>query len=989
MATRDNERLSSSAPPAAVSDCLATIERQIDGDVRGDLYSRVLYSTDASIYRVMPLGVVLPRTTDDVQAIVETAVEYGVPILPRASGSSLAGQAVNEALIVDMTRHLDTVIEVDAEARRVRVEPGVVLDRLNAELQRYGLAFGPDPASSDRAAIGGIVGNNSTGTHSILYGMTADHVDSMRVVLGDGSRASLGPVENGDLRQRLGLPGLEGEIYSGIQELLSDDRHRETIRDGTPRHWRRSGGYNLDRLTVDGSSFQLTPDRRFNLAKLVCGSEGSLAVMTEVTLNLVPLPRRRGLALLHFGSLREALSAVPVVLEACPSAVELLDHLGITMCRESREYSRLLSSFLEGDPNCVLICEFQGESTEEVEAGIDELRQMARSEHLGVEALVPILDPAGQRDVWTVRKVALGLLMSMRGDLKPLPFVEDAAVPVEHLADYVAEVERFCGDLGTRVAYYAHASAGCLHIRPLIDAKQASEVAKMPEIQAFSVELLHGYGGVLSSEHGDGRSRSWLNERFFGPDLYRLYRQVKGIFDPHGLLNPGIVVDAGPMTENLRYGESYAAVAGTARFDFGDEQGFARAVEMCNGAGVCRRREVGTMCPSFMATREEEHSTRGRANALRAALSGALPIDELTSRRMYEVMELCVECKACKSECPSSVDMTKIKTEFLARYHERHGVPLRTRLFAHIARMSRLSSGGPAALVNTVLANGLTRKLLETTLGIDRRRRLPEFAREPFTAWFARREQPESSPLGPVVLFNDTLNTYSTPQVAIAATEVLQAAGHEVRLPGHGCCGRPMISKGLVEEARAAAAETIERLAPHAKAGTPIVGLEPSCVSALRDDYLYLLPNDPRVESVAAAVVSFEEHLAGLAAEGLLALDVDRASRRVLFHGHCHQKALLGTAPSRAVLEIVADDVVEVDSGCCGMAGSFGYEREHYDLSLAMAEDRLLLAVRMEPSDTLLVAAGASCREQLEHATGRQALHPAQVVRDAMRPVDG
>ncbi len=702
------------ADSAAIADCLAAIAGRIDGEVRSDTYSRVLYSTDASIYQAMPLGVVIPRNAGDVQATVEAAVEYGVPVLPRTSGTSLAGQAVNEALVIDMSRHLDGILELDREARRVRVEPGIVLDELNRQLRPQGLQFGPDPASSDRAALGGIVSNNSTGAHSILYGMTADHVEEMQVILADGSRARLGPVEVSALEGRRQRAGLEGEIYRAISVLVDDADNRASILEGTPRHWRRCGGYNLDRL-IEGAAFRMPRDPRFNLAKLVCGAEGGLAVMTDVTLGLVEVPVATALALLSFSSLRGALSSVPAILEEGPSAVELLDHLSLELCRGVPEYGRLLETFVEGDPECILICEFQGGSRSELEAGIERLAGQVRRQRVGATAVVPIFDPARQSDVWTVRKVGLGLLMSIRGDFKPIPFIEDAAVPVEHLADYVDEIERFCRGLGTRVAYYAHASAGCLHIRPLIDAKQAVEIAKMPDIQAFSVELLHGYGGALSSEHGDGRARSWINERFFGKELYGLYRQVKRAFDPAGLLNPGTVVEGPAMTENLRYGENYRAEAPAPRLDFSAEQGFVRAVEMCNGAGVCRRMTHGTMCPSFMVTREEEHSTRGRANMLRAAMTGVLPLRELTSRRMYEVMELCVECKACKAECPSSVDMAKIKIEFLAGYHAEHGVPLRDRLFGGIDRLSRWSSGAAAPLFNAALGNGAVRWALEKT----------------------------------------------------------------------------------------------------------------------------------------------------------------------------------------------------------------------------------------------------------------------------------
>lgn len=971
--------------PTALPDFLAALEGRVAGELRTDDYSRVLYSTDASIYQVMPHGVLLPQSAGDVQAAVELAAEYGITLLPRTGGSSLAGQAVGESLVIDFTRHLNGVLELNVEERWVRVQPGLVLDQLNLFLQPHGLQFGPDPASSNRAAMGGIVSNNSTGSHSICYGMTADHVRSMTVLLSDGSQVSFGAEEAERLPALCARSGLEGEIYRKMVALVGDEANREIIRNGTPRHWRRCGGYNLDRFVQDGVSFKVASDERFNLARLVCGAEGTLAVVQDVTLDLVPVPTAKALAVVQFDSMRAALSAVPVILEVDPSAVELLDNLGLTLCKGIPEYARLLRTFIEGDPDCILITEFYGSSRDELSSKIDRLRAHLRSHASGVCGVLPVLDPAGQQDVWTVRKVGLGLLMGIKGDHKPIPFIEDAAVPTEHLASYVQDIDRFCSGLNTRVAYYAHASAGCVHIRPLINTKVATEIAKLPEITDFTVTLLHGYGGALSSEHGDGRARSWINERFFGPDLYRLYKEVKRTFDPKHILNPGNVVDGPAMDENLRFGADYGVIPLPVHLDFSEEHGFDRAVEMCNGAGICRKETVGTMCPSFMATREEEHTTRGRANALRAALSGRLPHSELTSRRMHAVMDLCVECKACKAECPSSVDMAKIKFEFLAHYHEANGTPLRDRMFGNIAGLSRLASGLAAAPLNGIMRQGPVRAGLERGFGISRHRTLPAFAPVPFTKWFKRRRVRPTSQRK-VVLFNDTFTTYNEPHIGIAATEVMEAAGYEVILPGHKCCGRPMISKGLVKEARAAARHTVDRLAPYAALGLPIVGLEPSCLLSMRDEYLYLLPGDDRAAAVAECAVLFEEFLSSLLEAGDLALDFTGDARNVLLHGHCHQKALVGSRPSHRVLGLPRNyAVTEVDSGCCGMAGSFGYEAEHYDISLKMAERRLLPAVRATGEDTIVAAAGVSCRHQIRHGTGRTALHPAEVLYGALQ----
>ena len=979
--------------PKAIQEYLHELQNRIKGDLRSDPYSLILYSTDASLYQVMPYGVLLPKTVEDVHTAIELAAEYKVPVLPRTAGTSLAGQSVNEALVIDLTRHLDRVMEVNPEERWARVQPGVVLDDLNRQLKPLGLQFGPDPASGNRAALGGIVGNNATGSHSILYGMAADHVLKTNVILSDGSRAGFGPVEAAQLEQYRNRAGLEGEIYRRIADITRTNG--DIIRAGTPRHWRRCGGYNLDRF-VEGVSSHYPQDHRFNLAKLICGSEGTLAVMTDITLNLVPLPPQTAVAVIHFDNLPDALLAVPVVLQVEPSAVELLDNLGLTMCRQVPEYARLLTGFIDGSPNCVLITEFYGESEAELRAKLDRLKVHLKKEKVACTTIVPALTPQLQSDVWTVRKAGLGLLMSVKGDYKPVPFIEDAAVPVEHLAEYVTRIEKFCNDLGTRMAYYAHASAGCIHIRPLINTKKAGEVDKLPAISNFCVELMQEYGGAFSSEHGDGRSRSWQNEKFFGKALYALFKDVKQTFDPANILNPGNIVDGPAMTENLRFGADYRVMPIREHLDFSEDMGFHRAVEMCNGAGDCRKRDTGTMCPSFMATRDEAHSTRGRANALRAALSGTLPAEELTSQRMYEIMDLCVECKGCKSECPSSVDMAKIKFEFLAHYYEKHPIPFRVKLFADIAFWSHLGSGIFAPLSNWMLRNPVVRWGLERFLGISRRRRLPEFAGQPFTHWFRERSQsangaanaprPNPGTGEKVVLFNDTFNTYNYPHIAIAATEVLEAAGFEVVLPGHKCCGRPMISKGLVRKARRAARDTIERLTPFAEQGIPIVGLEPSCILSIRDEYFALLPGDWRVKLVAEHCYTFEEFIAGLADAGNLKLDFNDETRHVLLHGHCHQKALVGTGPSQRVLSLPDGyTVTEVDSGCCGMAGAFGYEIEHYDISMAMAERRLLPAIREQDDDTIIAAAGASCRQQIEHGTGREALHPAEVLRDALK----
>jgi len=979
-------------PPTALPDFLNELQKRVSGDLRTDDYSLMFYSTDASLYQLMPLGVLIPKTMEDVQATVELASRYKIPILPRTSGSSLAGQAVNEALVIDFTTHLDQVLEVNPEEKWVRVQPGIVLDQLNLYLRSYGLQFGPDPASSNRAAMGGIVANNSTGSHSILYGMTADHLLETDVILADGSKAHFGFLNPGDLQKKIGRQDFEGQLYQKIFNLVTDPAKQQTIKQGTPRTWRRCGGYNIDRLLGgEGTSFLIPQDHRFNLSKLICGSEGTLALMTGIKLGLVPLPKMTAIAVVHFNDLFTALSAVPVMLETNPSVVEVIDNIGLTRCQEAPQYARLVGGFVEGSPNCILITEYYGESEAELRSKVARLKAHLQQQQAGAGAITEIFDRVGQQNVWTVRKVALGFLMGVEGDYKPVPFIEDSAVPVEHLAEYIHKLEDFCNSIGTQMAYYAHASAGCLHVRPMVNTKMASEIAKLPQILDFSVDLLRGFGGSLSSEHGDGRARSWANEKFFGPDLYHIYQEVKAAFDPGNILNPGNIVDSGPMTDHLRYGAEYQIPGQKTHIDFSEygatpALGFDRAVEQCNGAGVCRKETTGTMCPSFMATREEEHSTRGRANALRAALSGLLPPAALTSERMYAVMDLCVECKSCKAECPSAVDMAKIKSEFLARYYEVHGIPFRVRLFSAVPALSRIASGPWAPLINAVMANGVVRTLMEKTLGISRQRIMPKFASQPFTAWF-KQHKPKVTPEnnGKIVIFNDTWNTYNSPEVAISATEVFEAAGFDVILPGHKCCGRPYISKGLVEQARKAARETVDRLYPFAKQGLPIVGLEPSCLLSMRDEYHYLLPGDPKVQVVSDQCYTFEEFISKLVAEDQLHLPFTSHQRHLLLHGHCQQKALVGTDPSKRALTLPEGyEVHEIDSSCCGMAGAFGYEAEHYEISMKMGERRLLPAVREAERETIIVAAGTSCRHQIEAGTGKRALHPAEVLRQAI-----
>ena len=940
---------------------------QLDGEVRSDDMSRSLYSTDASMYQMSPLAVVIPRSVRDVQRTVEAAHTFGIPILARGGASSLAGQAVAEAVVIDFTNHLNRIHEINVEERWARVEPGVLLDDLNRAARSHGLMVGPDPASSNRATLGGMVANNSTGTHSILYGNVINHIVSLDVILADGTPATLATDGADDADgEASATPGM---IRAALRSLVSDGE--EVIRRDTPRHWRRNSGYRLESL--------LEPQP--NLAKLICGSEGTLAVITGIKIALVPIPKVTALGVVHFHTRSEALRSVEAILATKPSAVELFDGVSLHQFRQLEGLGKSID-FVEGEPGGLLLTEYYGDTDADVADGLARLRDAVAALPWGY-AVIERTTPRDIAAVWSVRKEALGLIMGTRGRRRPMAFIEDAAVPVEHLADYIERLDRFLVATETPVAYYAHASGGCLHVRPFVDTKDASEIAKMRRISLESMRLVRSFGGSVSSEHGDGIARSWLNREILGPQLYALNQRLKQIFDPNGILNPGKIVDAPDMTEHLRYGVGYTFEVPQTNLDFSANDGFDAAVELCSGVGSCRKVNVGTMCPSFMVTLDEEHTTRGRANALRNALSGQLAPGSLTSRRMYEVMELCIQCKSCKTECPSNVDMAKIKTEWLNEYWRENGLPLRTRLFGILPDISSRVSGRIAPLVNAVNRSAVGKRIIGRVLNVSRDRTLPEFARHPFRPPSAAADPDPSRPT--VILFVDTFARYHETDVAADAFEVLTRVGYNVVVPTERvCCGRTRLSKGMLDSARHTMSTTVSVLSA-LRTDVPIVGLEPSCVSALSDDLRSILPGVGAAASIADRVISFER-LVAEDADGLFAeARFDAEGRSVLLHGHCHQKSLEGMAPVVSALARTGASITALDSGCCGMAGSFGYEAEHDAISRKMAELRLAPAVRSVSTETTIVAPGTSCRSQIHDVASREAVHPATYLRSVLR----
>src|SRR5438552_3006677 len=834
-----------------------------------------------------PIGVVVPRHAGDVQAVLEIANRGNVAVLPRGGGTSLTGQTVNRAVVMDFSRFMNNVLEVNEEELWARVQPGLVQDELNHHVLPLGLLFGPDTSTSNRATIGGMLGNNSGGSHSIAYGLTVEHVIELTALLGDGSRVVFGEVTPEGFRAKMRASGLEGQIYREVARLR--DQYAGEIRARYPKHWRRVCGYNLD---------ELVKDRPLNMARVIVGSQGTLVTILEAKMRLVKRPKATAVDVIHYHDMQQALESSQTILETGPYAVELTDKMILDLARGNIEQSQRMG-FVQGDPRAILIVEYAGDTPAEVKSKVEALEARRAAGRFGYAGHVA-LDPAEQQSIWKLRKAGLGLLLGTKGEAKPIAFIEDTAVDPKDLPVFVPRFRDIMAKHGAEGAYYGHCSVGCLHIRPLVNLKTARGLEQVRGMAAEIFDLVLEFEGAISSEHGDGRARSPFLERVFGPVMMQAFRELKGAFDPKNLMNPGNIVASPAVTDHLRYGPEYKTWEPATMLDFSAQGGFAAAVEMCNGVGVCRKKLEGTMCPSYMATRDEEHSTRGRANALRAVLSGRVPAADFTGRRLYEVMDLCLECKGCKAACPSNVDMAKLKYEFLYHYYKANGLPLRNRMFGRVAKLSALAARTPR-LSNAINALPPVRWLLEKTAGIDRRRPLPALAPETFEQWFRRRTPPAAAPRGEVVLFHDTFVTYHTPELGQAAVRLLEGAGYRAVLVDRKCCGRPLISKGMLDEAREHAAWNVARLAPYARRGVAVVGLEPSCLLTLRDESVDLLrTDDARV--VAERSVLLEQFLLAERDRGLTLRFAD-GRRRALLHGHCHQKAMIGTAPTVAALK--------------------------------------------------------------------------------------
>jgi len=954
-------------------------------DVRCDRVSRALYASDASVYQIVPLMVAFPATAEDVAAAVQVCSRFAVPITARGGGTSQAGQPIGPGVILDCSKQFNRVLEINADERWVRVEPGCVLDELNLALAPYGLLFAPDVSTSNRATIGGMIANNSCGARSVLYGKTIDHVLELKIVLSDGSVVHLEPLTEPRVEAKCARADLEGACYRVTRRLAAE--RAEEIDRHFPKILRRVGGYNLDEFVPE--RLKNRGELAFNLARLFVGSEGTLGVTVEAKLALVERPRARATFVVEFAGLLEALAAAPVILQHGPTAVEVVDKYVLDSTRLNAEASRL-RDFLQGDPAAILLIEFYAERADLLPPRLATLEDDLRRRGLGDRHLA-VTDPALQARVWKLRTMALGLSMAEKGDAKAISFVEDTAVAPEDLRDYIAEFLAIIARHGTTAGVYAHASVGCLHVRPVINLKTEDGVRKFEAIAADVSDLVLKYGGALSGEHGDGLVRSPFQEKMYGSVLYEAFRELKRTFDPHNVMNPGKIVDAPPLAANLRYGPSYVTPAVATTFDFTADGGLLPAAELCVGVGACRKKSEGTMCPSFQATRDEKDSTRGRANLLRLAISGQLGFEGFTDPHVHEILDLCLECKACKSECPTNVDMARLKAEFLHQFYRRHGVPWRNRIFGHVANAGRIGSA-LAPLSNWLTRSAPARWLNERLLGIDRRRVPPAFARRTLLQRFPDVQVYNQSDIRErqVLLFPDTFTNFFEPEIGAAAIALFKRAGCLVTFgpPGLRCCGRPLISNGLLEEAVANARHNVERLHEWSRRGRQIIACEPSCILTMRDDYPALLKGElrSRAETVAESCWTFEEFLASiLELERGALIDWKPGLEQILVQAHCHQRSLVGTGSMLKLLHHVPGaEVIELDAGCCGMAGSFGYEVEHYEISRRVGEQRLLPAVRDASPGAVVVAPGFSCRLQIQHFTGRAAVHPAELLQSCL-----
>ncbi len=958
------------------------------GDIFTDLTHKILYATDASAYREMPLGLVVPRDDDDVRMLVKWAYKKAVPLIPRAAGTSLAGQVVGNGLVVDFSKHFTRIKEINIEKGYAVVQPGVVRDDLNLILKKQGFFFSPETSTANRCNIGGMLGNNSCGAHSLVYGSTREHTFEVKGFLADGSKIHIKPLNKEAFQKKTKGVRLENKIYKHIADLLSNPEVQQEIQSQfpNPKNKRRNTGYALD-LLLESSPFQDTPIP-FNFSKLIAGSEGTLMLVTEIKLKLTPLPPPcKSLVCIHLNSIREAVRANLIALKYAPSAIELMDKPIMDLAKENKTQNEN-RFFIKGDPQAMLMVELDKRSFEEADALIADMEQEMRAAGLGYH--FPVVRGADIAKVWQVRKAGLGLLANMKGDAKPAPVIEDTAILPEHLEDYLEEFAEILKQHNLSCVYYAHIATGEIHLRPVLNLKKASDRALFKTIAQEVAVLVKKYDGSLSGEHGDGRLRGEFIPLMFGDKVYRMFEDLKQVWDSKHILNPNKIVHTPPMNEFLRYDEDWVDKQIDTIFDFSASGGYMGMVEKCNGSGDCRKSHLmkGTMCPSYQASKNESQTTRARANILRELISKSRTENPFEQKEIYQILDLCLSCKACKSECPSNIDMTKLKAEFMQHYYDVKGVPLRTWLIANISKMNRLAMI-TRGLSNFVMQNKWTSFVMKKTLGFATQRSLPALSSPTLNSYFKRHRKKSIAQFhSKVYLFNDEFTNYNDAHIGVQALHLLNRLGYEVIIPKHLESGRAYMSKGLLRKAQYLAEQNVLCLKDLISEETPLIGIEPSAILSFRDEYPDLLTDDLKAsaEQIKKHTFMFDEFLAREIDKGMISENAftDEA-QHIKVHGHCQQKAVASTQATLKILSFPKHYTVEeISSGCCGMAGSFGYEKEHYDLSMKIGEMVLFPEVRKTASEVLISAPGTSCRHQIKDGTNREVLHPISILYQAL-----
>ncbi|HMX60793.1 MAG TPA: FAD-linked oxidase C-terminal domain-containing protein [Chitinophagales bacterium] len=966
------------------------LKASLEGELYDDKTMRTLYATDASVYKEYPLAVCYPKSDQDIQKLIQYALQHNTSLIPRTAGTSLGGQVVGNGIVVDMSKHLNKLITVNKEEKYCIVQPGMVRDELNRQLSATGLFFAPETSTANRAMIGGMVGNNSCGTNSIVYGSTRDHVIALKGFLSDGSAFDCSPINAADFHQKSQQDNLEGSIYSFLQNELSDAATRDEIISQFPNKkiHRRNTGYAVDELlylqpfTKEGDAF--------NLSKLICGSEGTLAFITEIKLNLVPVPpKEKVVVAIHFKTLEESLRATVIAMRHQPSACELMDKIILDCTKQNIEQNKN-RFFVKGDPEAILCVEFHANSKEEIEQKAKQLQQDFENENVGYH--FPYLFGADINKVWNLRKAGLGLLANIPGDAKAVAVIEDTAVAVEDLPNYIADFTKMMDSHQQRSVYYAHAGAGELHLRPILDLKKQNDRVLFRTIATETANLVKKYNGSLSGEHGDGRVRGEFIPLMVGEKNYQLLRRLKYTFDKHNIFNPGKIVDTPPMDTSLRYEENQVTPQFDTVYNFDKDEGILRAAEKCNGSGDCRKLpgSGGTMCPSYMATRNEKDTTRARANILRDFLSNSTQPNKFNHKEIYEVMDLCLSCKGCTSECPSNVDIPTLKAEFLHQYYKDNGVPLRTKAIANIGQLSKLAMLFPA-LSNFGLSNKYTSKILKKILRIAPERSMPLYYKETLLSWYKKNSKElaiKNEQKGKVYFFFDEFTNFNDVEIGIKALKLLTKLGYEVDYIEHVDSGRAHMSKGLILEAQKLAKTNVSIFSTWINKDVPLIGIEPSAILSFRDEYPRLVERKDveTAKKLAKNCFIIDEFIAQEIEKGnITAKQFTTATKMIKLHGHCHQKALSSINSSIQLMSLPENYHVEnITSGCCGMAGSFGYEKEHFEVSMQVGELVLFPAVRNAPAETIIAAPGTSCRHQIKDGTQKHALHPIEVLYEAL-----